>query len=89
MNRKLRNSLTALTTCSLAFVLALVGTSPLIRATDSQSTAPAMLPYPVSGEATGARRHMTPEQAAQPTTRRPRDNRKPLVMPYFSFAPRG
>jgi hypothetical protein len=94
MNRKLRNSLTALSTCSLAFILVIVGTSPLIsldtRASASPTGSRPALGAPASIEAgLDPRMQATSEQPAPSPTRRRRDNRQPLVMPYVSFAPRG
>lgn len=102
MNRKLRNSLTALTTCGLAVVLALVGISPSIQsgdrpATVHQNTTPAPDTLETTAS-TGSTRSGTalpldiqPATDPAPPTRTGgrRDNRQPLVMPYFSFAPRG
>ena len=117
MNRKLRNSLTALASCSIALVLALVGVSPLIHAGDpprAATSADALAVDLASARASApcTRRSPCPAQAGREaaidaggaplirniksardaaTTRsrgRP-DSRQPLVMPYFSFAPRG
>ncbi|MCF7220249.1 hypothetical protein [Marilutibacter chinensis] len=124
MNRKLRNSLTALTTCSVALVLALVGVSPLIRAGDrvtklnvtvdhagvdtlaligttlTAAPAPCAEASPCSAQAAElpATAPAAPliqniksatDAATTTSSRSRRDNRQPLVMPYFSFAPRG
>ncbi|KAB8195010.1 hypothetical protein FKV24_005505 [Lysobacter maris] len=127
MNRKLQNSLTALSTCGIALALALAVFSPAMRAGDPppiamlevasgadglvaivatssavsatcaasaaclSKVAPAALhsAAPVAPDLSLIRNIKSATDPATTRHRSRRDKRQPLVMPYFSFAPRG
>jgi len=97
MNRKLHNTLFALTASGALLVMGLVVAAPLLP---GQPSGPALAGTPMAQEINAAQVLATAIEAAaaerlesEPTSTRStgttRNRRQTLVMPYFSFVPRG